>query len=208
MGFCLFNNVAVAARRALDAHEAGRVLILDWDVHHGNGTNDIFHADRDVVFVSIHQSPLYPGTGASSDVGSGEGVGHTVNLPVPGGSGDDVFCSLVEHVVAPLARAYRPGLLLISAGFDAHAEDPLAGCSVTDAGYAGMAASMRALAEALDVPLGIVLEGGYALGALSRSVVATLEAAGDTSAAAPDVPEHPLSVAARERLARHWPSLA
>jgi acetoin utilization deacetylase AcuC-like enzyme len=208
MGFCLFNNVAVAARRALDAHEAERVLILDWDVHHGNGTNDIFHADRDVVFVSIHQAPLYPGTGASSDVGSGDGEGHTVNLPVPGGSGDDVFCSLVEHVVAPLARAYRPGLLLVSAGFDAHAEDPLAGCSVTDQGYAGMAASMRGLAEALDVPLGIVLEGGYALGALSRSVVATLEAAGDASAAAPDVAEHPLAVAARERLARNWPTLA
>jgi acetoin utilization deacetylase AcuC-like enzyme len=207
MGFCLFNNVAVAARRARDEHGTERVLVLDWDVHHGNGTNDIFHGDRDVLFVSIHQSPLYPGSGAASDVGRGEGEGFTVNLPVPGGSGDEEFCSLVEHVVAPLARAYEPGLLLVSAGFDAHAEDPLAGCSVTDAGYGGMAASMRALAGALDVPLGIVLEGGYALGALSRSVVATLEAVGDGGAGAPDVPLHPLSEAALGRLAPYWPAL-
>lgn len=207
MGFCLFNNVAVAARRARDAHGVERVLILDWDVHHGNGTNDIFHEDPGVLFVSIHESPLYPGTGAASDVGSGAGEGFTVNLPVEAGSGDGVFCSLVEHVVAPLAREYAPGLLLVSAGYDAHAEDPLAGCSLTDEGYAAMAATMRRLADELGVPLGIVLEGGYALGALARSVTATLEAAGAVAVAASDIALHPVAEAARARLAGRWASL-
>ena len=207
MGFCLFNNVAVAAQHARSAHGVERVLILDWDVHHGNGTNDIFHEDPSVVFVSIHEWPLYPGTGGASDIGSGAGEGATINLPVPGGSGDAVFASLVAHVVAPVARAFRPELLLVSAGFDAHAEDPLAGCAVTDEGYAAMAATMRALADELGVPLGIVLEGGYALGALARSFAGTLEAVAD-GAVAPDVAEHPLATDARARVARHWPSLA
>jgi acetoin utilization deacetylase AcuC-like enzyme len=204
MGFCLFNNVAVAARHARDAHGIERVLILDWDVHHGNGTNDIFHADPGVLFASIHQWPLYPGTGSASDEGSGDGLGYTVNLPVPGGSGDEVFGSLVEHVVVPLARAYAPGLILLSAGYDAHAEDPLAGCSVTDDGYAAMAGSMRRVAGELDVPLGIVLEGGYALGALARSVVATLEAVADEAPPAPDIPVDPAAEDARARLAARW----
>jgi len=204
MGFCLFNNIAVAARRARDAHGIDRVLVLDWDVHHGNGTNDIFHNDADVLFVSIHQWPLYPGTGSAADEGAGSGYGYTVNLPVPGGSGDEVFCSLVEHVVVPLARAYAPGLVLLSAGYDAHAEDPLAGCDVTDDGYAAMAASMRRIADELEVPLGVVLEGGYALGALARSTVATLEAVGDPAAPAPDLPVDPLARDARERLAERW----
>jgi acetoin utilization deacetylase AcuC-like enzyme len=209
MGFCLFANVAIAARHAIDAFGAERVLILDWDVHHGNGTNAIFRERDDVLFCSIHQSPLYPGTGPASDVGCGAGEGFTVNLPVPGGSGDDVFLSLVEHVVRPLARAYAPDLLLLSAGYDAHADDPLAGCRVTDAGFAGMAASMRACADELDVPLGLVLEGGYELGALSRCVVATLEAIG--AAHAPPVPAvamDPLALRAQERLATYWPALA
>ena len=104
-------------------------MIVDWDVHHGNGTNDIFHSDAAVLFVSIHQSPLYPGTGPAADVGSGPGAGYTVNLPVPPGSGDDGCSSLVEHVVVvPLARAFAPQLMLISAGYDAHLEDPLADC--------------------------------------------------------------------------------
>jgi acetoin utilization deacetylase AcuC-like enzyme len=200
MGFCLFNNVAVAARRARDAHGVDRVLILDWDVHHGNGTNDIFHADPGVLFVSIHQAPLYPGTGAAADRGEGPGAGYTVNLPVPGGSGDEVFCSLVEHVVAPIARDYAPGLVLVSAGYDAHAEDPLAGCEVSDDGYAAMAAAMRRLVLELDVPLGVVLEGGYALDALARSVVATLETVARPDGPSGDVALHPLARDARERL--------
>jgi acetoin utilization deacetylase AcuC-like enzyme len=207
MGFCLFNNVAVAARRARDAHGVERVAILDWDVHHGNGTNDIFHADPGVLFVSIHQSPLYPGTGQASDTGSGPGEGFTVNLPVPGGSGDAAFRSLVDHVVGPIFREYDPGLVLVSAGFDAHVEDPLAGCAVTDEGFAAMGASMRRLTDELGVPLGIVLEGGYALGALSRSFVATLEAVGEAGPASEDVAVDPLAEAARSRLAERWSSV-
>ena len=208
MGFCLFNNVAVAAQRALDAHGLERVLILDWDVHHGNGTNDIFHATERVLFASIHESPLYPGTGPASDTGSGPGEGFTVNLPVPAGSGDETFCSLVEHAVVPLAGAYAPQLVLVSAGFDAHRDDPLAGCRVSDGGYAAMAASVRRLATELDVGLGFVLEGGYEVGALARSLVEVLAVAGAAEEpAAVDLPVHPLAARARGRLAGRWPAL-
>lgn len=204
MGFCLYNSVAVGAQWALDHHGLERVLVLDWDVHHGNGTNAIFHAEPRVLFVSIHESPLYPGTGPARDVGSGEGVGSSVNVPVPGGSGDETFCSVVEHLVAPLALAWRPQLVLVSAGFDAHLDDPLAGCAVTDAGYATMAASVRRFAAALDVPVGVVLEGGYELDALARGLGATLEALAAPVAPAPELAPHPLAV---EGLARALPLL-
>jgi acetoin utilization deacetylase AcuC-like enzyme len=211
MGFCLFNNVAVAVRHALDARGLERVMILDWDVHHGNGTSDIFHASDEVLFVSIHQSPLYPGTGSAGDVGSGRGRGFTVNLPVPPGAGDEVFTSLVDHVAVPLARAFEPQLLLISAGYDAHREDPLAQCEVTEAGYAAMTRSVRRAAEALRAPLGAVLEGGYALGALARSVGATMEvlgARGDGEAGGGGAaPLTPIAADARRRLAEWWPEL-
>jgi acetoin utilization deacetylase AcuC-like enzyme len=194
MGFCLFNNVAVAARHARDAHGIGRVLILDWDVHHGNGTQDVFYATDEVLFASIHEWPLYPGTGAAGETGTAAGEGYTINMPVPAGSGDAAFCSLVEHVVVPAAREFGPGLILVSAGFDAHADDPLAGCLVTDAGYATMATSVRALADELGVPAGVVLEGGYALGALARGMTETLGAlTADGPVAAPDLPVHELA---------------
>ncbi|WP_372789624.1 histone deacetylase [Paraconexibacter sp.] len=208
MGFCLFNSVAVAARRARDAHGARRVLILDWDVHHGNGTEDVFRGTDEVLFISIHESPLYPGTGPASQIGTGSGAGYTVNLPVPEGSGDAEFTALVAHVAAPLVRAYRPDLVLISAGFDAHADDPLAGCTVSDDGYATMAATMRAVSDEIGVPVGVLLEGGYDLGALARGMTVTLEAIGaEEHGGAPEVEDHPLAAAARERLAEHWPAL-
>jgi acetoin utilization deacetylase AcuC-like enzyme len=181
------------------------VLILDWDVHHGNGTNDIFHRDPGVLYVSIHESPLYPGTGPASDIGSGPGEGYTVNLPVPAGSGDAAWCSLVEHVVVPLGLEYRPGVVLLSAGFDAHVRDPLAGCRVTRRGYAQMAGSMRGLADELDVPLGVVLEGGYDLEALAESTVATLEVVGAEETEHAAVTLHPLAAQAAGRLAERWP---
>jgi len=206
MGFCLFNNVAVAAQHALDAHGLTRVLVLDWDVHHGNGTNDLFHDSPAVLYASIHQSRLYPGTGAASDRGRGIGEGYTLNLPVPPGSGDERFVSLLEHVVTPVALAYEPELVLVSAGYDAHVDDPLAQCRVTDGGYRAMTASMRRLCAELGVPLGVVLEGGYALAALARSVVETLSvlAAEAVPREGLDVPVDPAVAQARERLAERW----
>ena len=196
MGFCLFNSVAVAAQHALDAHGLERVAILDWDVHHGNGTNDIFHREPRVLFASIHESPLYPGTGPTSDRGSGPGVGFTLNLPVPPGTGDAAYTSLVDHVVVPRMREFAPQLLLVSAGFDAHADDPLAGGAVTDDGFAAMAASVRRFADELGIGLGIVLEGGYDLGALTRSLRATLQAVAREGCPATAGDVHPLAAAA------------
>ncbi|HLY48948.1 MAG TPA: histone deacetylase [Solirubrobacteraceae bacterium] len=209
MGFCLFNNVAVAARYALDVRGLERVMILDWDVHHGNGTNDIFHRSRDVLFVSIHESPLYPGTGPSSDVGSGDAQGFTVNLPVPAGADDAVFRSLVDHVAVPLLFAFSPQLVLISAGYDAHREDPLATCDVTEDGYAAMTRSIRAASGEVGAALGCVLEGGYALAALARSVATTMrELSVEAPAAAERAPLLPIARTAAERLSAWWPRLA
>jgi acetoin utilization deacetylase AcuC-like enzyme len=206
MGFCLFNNVAVAAAHALESLGLERVLVLDCDVHHGNGTEAIFYDSAQVLYTSIHQSPLYPGTGAATDLGSGDGEGYTVNMPVPPGSGSDEYLSLVQQIVVPIAREWRPQLLCISAGYDAHRDDPLANCELDDPAYGDMAASMRDLAEELDAPLLVCLEGGYALGALSRSVVATLEAL--TSERAPrEAPADP-ALAYRDRLGRFWSSIA
>jgi acetoin utilization deacetylase AcuC-like enzyme len=208
MGFCFFDNVAVAARHACSAHGLSRVLILDWDVHHGNGTNAIFRGADDVLFVSIHESPLYPGTGPASDVGTGAGEGFSVNLPVPGGSGDAVWCSLVEHVGASLIRSWAPELVLVSAGFDAHEDDPLATCTVTEAGFGRMAASVRAAADDVGAPVGVVLEGGYDLGALARSMAAVMPVLVGASVERPsDLEVHPLATAAHSRLARWWPAL-
>jgi acetoin utilization deacetylase AcuC-like enzyme len=206
MGFCLFNSIAVAAAWALRGLGLERVLVLDYDVHHGNGTNDAFIDSPEVLFVSIHQSPLYPGTGAASEVGTGAGRGYTVNLPVPPGTGDDAYASLIAHLVAPLARLYRPQLVLVSAGFDAHRDDPLASCEVTDRGFGAIAALVRELGAELAVPVGCVLEGGYNLNALARSVAATMEALiGDDVPVVPEV--GPLAEAARARVAAWWPGL-
>ena len=210
MGFCLFNNVAVAARRARDEHACARVLVLDWDVHHGNGTEAVFAEDPTVLFCSIHQWPLYPGTGAADDVGHGAGSGTTLNLPVPAGTGDDAYASLVEHVVAPVAREFAPELVLVSAGYDSHRDDPLASCRVTEAGYAAMTATLRRLcAELGEVPLGMTLEGGYDLAALARSTAATLEVLGaEEPAAGNEIAVHPLAAEAAARATRYWPALA
>lgn len=203
MGFCLFNNIAVATRHALDSGRVERVFILDWDVHHGNGTNDVFHDSDEVLFASIHQSPLYPGTGPLDDVGSGRGEGYSVNLPVPPGSGHDEWLALVEHVVVPAARAYEPELVLLSAGFDAHRADPLADCRLEVDSYAAMARHAKLLADRLDAPVGAVLEGGYDLEALSLSVAATMAAL--ASGGDPElVPPNGLTRRAAMVVGRHW----
>jgi acetoin utilization deacetylase AcuC-like enzyme len=175
MGFCLFDNVAVAAALALASSAVERVLIVDWDVHHGNGTAEIFRHRDDVLFASIHQGGIYPGSGAREDRGSGPGEGYTINLPVPGGSGEDVWLGLLESAVLPAADAFRPGLVLISAGFDAHRDDPLAGCNLETSSFARLAERLREAAAGWGAPIGAVLEGGYDLDALAASVVATME---------------------------------
>ena len=207
MGFCFFGNVAAAARRATGAFGLERVLVLDWDVHHGNGTEAIFRRDADVLFVSIHEWPLYPGTGPASYVGEGAGEGFTVNLPVPGGSGDAVYRSLVADVVVPLMRLWEPQLVLVSAGFDAHRADPLASCTVTEAGFAGMTASLRAACDAVGAPLGLVLEGGYDLGALAGSMSALMPVLVGSTPDPGVVERHPLAVEAVARLRPFWPGL-
>ena len=206
MGFCLFANAAVAARHALDSLGVERVFVLDWDVHHGNGTNDIFHSERAVLFASIHQSPLYPGTGPLSDAGSGEGEGYTINLPVPPGSGEDTWLALVEHVVVPAARAFEPQLILVSAGFDAHRDDPLASCLLEADSFAQMALWVRALGEELGAPVGGVLEGGYDLTGLAKSTAAALEAfarGGEPRGAEPDA----VTARSLEQVGRYWPAV-
>ena len=202
MGFCLFNNVAVAAEHAIDAAGAERVLILDWDVHHGNGTEEIFKASNEVLYASIHQSPLYPGTGAADYEGEGAGEGFTINLPVGPGADSERFRALVDHVVAPVARVFRPGLIAISAGFDAHRSDPLASCLVEADGYQQMAATIRGVAAELGVPVLVCLEGGYDPGALAASVLATL--AGLEGDSVPDAGPAELAEPHRARVAGRW----
>ncbi len=203
MGFCLFNNAAVAATHAIEACGAERVLVLDWDVHHGNGTEAIFAASPEVLYASIHQWPLYPGTGAAEYTGEGPGEGYTVNLPVPAGTGSDEFLALVEHVVVPIARAYEPGLILISAGYDAHRDDPLASCAVATETYGEMTAAIRDVAAELDVGVLVCLEGGYSPPALAESVVATLAALDDQRPPAVASPE--AAEPHRSRLRERWP---
>jgi acetoin utilization deacetylase AcuC-like enzyme len=176
MGFCLFDNVAVAAALALAEFGLERVFILDWDVHHGNGTAEIFRRRSDVLFASIHQGGIFPGSGALADAGSGPGEGFTINLPVPAGSEEDVWLSLLKHVVLPAAAEFEPQLVLVSAGFDAHRDDPLAECRLETTSYAQMATMVRDAAESWGAPVGAVLEGGYDLTALADSVVATMAA--------------------------------
>jgi acetoin utilization deacetylase AcuC-like enzyme len=204
MGFCLFNNVAIAAELAIRELGARRVFILDWDVHHGNGTAEAFRRRSDVLFVSIHQAGIYPGTGSLSDVGSGPGEGYTINLPVPADSEEDLWLSLLEHIVLPIAESFKPELVLISAGFDAHREDPLAGCRLEASSFAEMARHVRGLTAQLRVPLGAVLEGGYEPAALASCVQETLAALGGEKPARSAAPELLLTSRAAAHLSHYW----
>jgi len=170
MGFCFVNNVAVAAGYALHERDVDGVAIVDWDVHHGNGTQDIWDDDDRVFFASIQEAGLYPGTGDLDETGEGDGDGTTLNIPMPAGAGDADYAAAVEEVVAPAIERYDPGLLLVSAGFDAHRHDPISRMRVSTEGYAIMTDQLRALADAVDAPIGFVLEGGYGLDVLAEGV--------------------------------------
>ncbi|MFT3864888.1 MAG: histone deacetylase [Solirubrobacterales bacterium] len=206
MGFCLFNSIAVAATLAIAELGAARVLILDWDVHHGNGTEAIFRERDDVLLISIQQEHIWPGTGRAEDVGTGRGEGFTVNLPVPEGSGRDVFLSLLDRVVAPVAGEFGPDLILVSAGYDAHRADPLAGLALESDDFGQMAVETRELGARLGAPVGAVLEGGYSPPALADSVVATMRALGGEGGTV-TAPETEVAEDAVERNAGYWPAV-
>jgi acetoin utilization deacetylase AcuC-like enzyme len=175
MGFCLFNTIAVGARHLLDVHRAQRVLIVDWDVHHGNGTQEMFYADPSVLFISTHQYPYYPGTGAVRETGAGAGEGYTINVPLPAGCGDGEYLGVFRDVIVPAAKKFQPDWILVSAGFDAHGRDPLGGMNISEAGFAAMARAVLGLAQEYSQNrIAFLLEGGYDLTALRDSVATVL----------------------------------
>ena len=174
MGFCLLNNVAVAAAHAR-ARGVERVLVLDFDVHHGNGTQEIFYRDPNVLFVSLHQSPFYPGSGAADETGAGDARGYTLNVPLGAHASDATYLAAFDRIVAPVVSEFAPGIVLLSAGFDAHRDDPLGQMDVTVAGYRAMVEKVLA-AMPHETPVAALLEGGYDLAALEASLRASLEA--------------------------------
>ncbi len=175
MGFCLYNNVAIAARAAQVEHGVERVLIVDFDVHHGNGTQDAFYEDGSVLFFSTHQYPYYPGSGHWRETGRGAGVGATVNVPFPAGVGDLGYAAAFDQVLAPLARRFQPQLILVSAGYDAHWNDPLASMQLSIPGYAALVQGLLASASELcQGRIVFTLEGGYHLDVLAHAVLTTL----------------------------------
>jgi acetoin utilization deacetylase AcuC-like enzyme len=170
MGFCFFNNAAVAAQAALDGMGADRVAVFDWDVHHGNGTQDIFYDRGDVFYASVHEEGLYPGTGEIDETGTGDGEMTTLNVPFPPGTRTGGFLAALDDLVLPAFEAFDPDLVLVSAGFDAHEHDPISRMRVTTEGYGLLTARFREFADRTDSALGFVLEGGYGLDTLTDSV--------------------------------------
>lgn len=172
MGFCFFNNAAVAARAVIADPDldAERVAIWDWDVHHGNGTQEIFYGDDDVFYASVHEDGLYPGTGEEAEIGEGDGEGATMNVPLSAGCGDAEYCHVFDEAVAPAVSRFDPDLFIVSAGFDAHRHDPISRMRVSTEGYAHLTDRARSLCDETDAALAFVLEGGYGLDTLAESV--------------------------------------
>ena len=190
MGFCLFNNVAIAAEYALKKYKLERILIIDFDVHHGNGTQGTFYDSPLVMYISTHEYPFYPGTGAIDETGSGEGRGTNLNIPLPAGCGDNEYLEVFEQIIVPAARRFNPQLILVSTGYDGHWADPLAMMNLSVSGFALMAGTIKGLADELcGGRLALTLEGGYNLEALAASIKATFDVllgnASDDSLGAP-----------------------
>ncbi|MCH8151727.1 MAG: histone deacetylase [Planctomycetes bacterium] len=208
MGFCLFNNVAVAAAHARAALGCQRILIVDWDVHHGNGTQHIFWDRQDVMLFSTHRYPFYPGTGGVDEVGTAQGAGFTVNVPLPEGVGDGEYQAIFRELLVPIADDFAPDLILVSAGFDAHRQDPLGGMAVTEDGFASLCATVCDLADrCAQGRLALVLEGGYDLTALADSVHACVNVLSGWRPEPPS-PGHgaaPIIEQVRDAHKRYWP---
>jgi len=176
MGYCLFNHIAIGAIFAQKILNLGKILIIDWDLHHGNGTQHAFERDSEVLFFSVHQAGLFPGTGSFTETGSGAGEGYTINLPIPKGYGDSEYVSIFESLLVPVAEQFSPELILVSAGFDTHTDDPMGGMRMTAQGFAGMTASIKKIADNVcSGKIVMSLEGGYNCHALSESVKAVLK---------------------------------
>jgi acetoin utilization deacetylase AcuC-like enzyme len=210
MGFCLLNNVAVAAAHAV-SRGIERVLVMDWDVHHGNGTQEMFWKDPRVLYMSTHQYPFYPGTGAATDIGAGEGEGYTVNVPLTAHGGDGVYRAAFERVLLPIAEAYRPELVLVSAGFDAATRDPLAQMEVSNAAFGWMARELGGVAaRSAKGRIALVLEGGYDLVALEGGLAQAIKGitgglgGGGAREGVARAPDHEDVERARRGAARVW----
>jgi len=176
MGFCLFNNIAIAARYALEKYSLERILIIDFDVHHGNGTQEAFYDNPRVMYISTHQYPFYPGTGDINETGTGAAQGTTINIPLPAGCGDGEYLAVFEQVIVPAARRFKPQFILVSTGYDGHWADPLAMMQVSVSGFARMVGIIKGLADELcGGRLALTMEGGYHLEALAASVKATFD---------------------------------
>ena len=211
MGFCVFNNVAIAVKYAQQRFQLKRILVIDFDVHHGNGTQKVFYTSPEVLYVSTHQSPHYPGSGAAGEVGRDEGEGFTVNVPMPSGMGDAEYLRVFSDIVVPVGQEFAPELVLVSAGFDAHRDDPLGGMNVTREGYAAMTDEILRLARSKCAGRAVfVLEGGYHLGALESSIVSVLAAmsGGRPSIDYPDDAAAELVREIRKAHSPYWKSLA
>lgn len=208
MGFCLFNNIAIAAAYATEELGYKRVLVVDWDVHHGNGTHYSFYDRRDVMVFNTHRYPFYPGTGQAKETGVGNGAGYTVNVPLPPGLGDGDYKHAFETVLEPIADAYEPDLVLVSAGFDSHRLDPLGGMEMTSEGFGGLCTMVQRIANKhADGRLALILEGGYSLEGLSGSVLKCVEALAGKSFEIEDEPSengYAAIVRARRQLRMYW----
>ena len=207
MGFCLINHIAVAAEYAR-SQGIERAAILDWDVHHGNGTQDIFYYSGDVLYLSAHRSPFYPGTGGAREIGEGRGQGFTVNAPLPARSGEDLYAAVFAGLFIPILREFRPGLILVSAGYDAHRADPLGGMQLEGDSFGRFTAELTAVAREVGAaPLALLLEGGYNLDALTQSVAATINGAEQEAPGWEYAADAGSVEAARRALAPFWHSL-